>query len=1111
MSPTRKKPKNKDGKRSKKRDETRQNKANSVVKATMLSVLCKDGLHSIQNISSDMHNIFEYSDVAMEIAPLYNQLKDILSICLSTVESSSRYYMRCSTYIKQGAKEIANNENAVLKRAVKFTEYHDLESDMDHFDPIMLDMYKKIQYTPKSSIRTTSPPNETATLTKTFNQGHDLSSTPTVDITDDTTMINTLPKSVSNNIEPCHLSSYTANVNTQNMFTSPYQYIGLRNNFVLPTPFNNEKRYSPLESIQYIVKLADNKFRLILDLPPNIETGIPPSKRVTESLIINLMIMKGRIPINRSSMYKLLSEYKCNGCLNYKHWRQQNKTGPKPNLKRSSYTDMVDTYHKKNDGGLASSRNNLENSVNTIVKDDWNNNPNKKNKRDDLPVTSMSRIVNRVMALEKFNIMNKVSNKTQSRCAAEFSVRSTIAYMMTVVTTHFINAKPSIFHSKHNEIKKHPLYLLLSELNKKTLGVQLDESQLVELTYVLPHLITSTDECSLFITNQVINNKVTWFFTARPTSALSPNVNSSRRDEFTTDLYGDAHLRGLRISLNNTFSAGGQCAPIFACIFGLKPNEMPGDEIVFCSCKGLVAASNMNGSVQDGYIVFIRGKFEPSDNNDDISADSQSCPSINNIPTTSLESSSNANPTVDLDPTQNSIPVSTNVTSLSKESRVAKLYREKVYYPFIKKIRVNHYNMSEKDDTIIPDNLTAVSWMDGCHGQLKLITTEEVMIKEKDLKIVSCKHSPARTAVEQAADVGPMHKMVKSSIKKMTCIESENSPVYFRISNILKELEDTSDATNKRNVILPLHKKNAILIGLSKLPIAMASAFTSHNIQSAFKDNGQLDPINFAIPNTDNLAGTYRGSIGNEHYLNDTHSIIREFYEEAYLNGKINESSYDKKQVVNDMDTFGNVVSRDFLISRENCQRSKVLSADTQRKERLQLKYDIGEKELIKKNALYTNECKKYILNKECEELIKATYYYEKVQSKIVDQVDTNYRPSFVEMQPHFTTVHFGRHNYKGQSKKKPNCDQLKAFIQVRTQVIKYKNGTPVYGSSLHNIKKDGLIDLCMGIKLKPVQPRLFPIEPQGRPKESSRIDSDTIVEIGNDDDNGNDHSILID
>ena len=122
----------------------------------------------------------------------------------------------------------------------------------------------------------------------------------------------------------------------------------------------------------------------------------------------------------------------------------------------------------------------------------------------------------------------------------------------------------------------------------------MNEQQLAELTYVL-----------LFIMNQKINNKVSWYFSVHPTHSLSPSIDSGHRDNYMTDLHGDAHLCGLMISLNNTFTARGQCAPIFACIYGLKPNEMSRNEIVVCKCCGLVAASNTNGSTDDGFLVFI--------------------------------------------------------------------------------------------------------------------------------------------------------------------------------------------------------------------------------------------------------------------------------------------------------------------------------------------------------------------------------------------------------------------------------------------------------------------------------------------------------------------------
>jgi hypothetical protein len=128
---------------------------------------------------------------------------------------------------------------------------------------------------------------------------------------------------------------------------------------------------------------------------------------------------------------------------------------------------MVDGYHKTNQGGLSSSRLNLESSINSYIKDDVLVSRKLTQRKDDIPSSSMLRICNRVMALPEFKIMKSVSNKTESRSTAEYSVRSTISYMMVVATQHFINAKPSVFHSKHSEIKKTPLYLLLNDLNKK--------------------------------------------------------------------------------------------------------------------------------------------------------------------------------------------------------------------------------------------------------------------------------------------------------------------------------------------------------------------------------------------------------------------------------------------------------------------------------------------------------------------------------------------------------------------------------------------------------------------------------------------------------------------
>ena len=93
---------------------------------------------------------------------------------------------------------------------------------------------------------------------------------------------------------------------------------------------------------------------------------------------------------------------------------------------------------------------------------------------------------------------------------------------------------------------------------------------------------------------------------------------SKKRDVYTTELEGDSHVRGLRISVNSTITAGGRTVPIFVCVYGLSSKEMPGDEIIVCRIEGFVVASNLNGSTQDGFILFLRGSEETTNLTDNL-------------------------------------------------------------------------------------------------------------------------------------------------------------------------------------------------------------------------------------------------------------------------------------------------------------------------------------------------------------------------------------------------------------------------------------------------------------------------------------------------------------
>ena len=445
------------------------------------------------------------------------------------------------------------------------------------------------------------------------------------------------------------------------------------------------------------------------------------------------------------------------------------------------------------------------------------------------------------------------------------------------------------------------------------------------------------------MSSKIINGKELWYFTCRPNNKSKPHIDSNKRDTFCTDLSGDAHHRGLRITLNNTFTASGMCAPVFACVYGLTASEMPGDEIVYRPIKGLVAGSGQTGNMQEGYVVFVRGKYETLE-------EFQAKEKKKNSPVVART-------------TLQSTP-----KKMSKEARVAKLYRDLIYYPLIKHIRTAYYGMDQEG--AIPDNLTAISWMDSCYGQLKVITNEDLLKIEKDLKIICNKHNAGRTGTEQSADVGPSFKNLRIALKNMPPLLKSNSPILKRITKLLEKLENRDNPESTQIVILSNAKKQAIIQGMSKLPYAMNKAFTPENIKAGFYDTGQIDKKHGSIPCIKTIISTYRGYIDREHYLNKGTSIIKTFYNEMFLNGLISEESFDKHSVEMDKNSKGEEVSRHHGISRENMQRAKVLSAPTQREERAQLIRDNKLAELDHLKKILIQERKRYETNLECENRI---------------------------------------------------------------------------------------------------------------------------------------------
>ena len=115
------------------RDLRRQNKGTSVVDATLFAKICLGALETISAIAQQP---------SIEIDK--KSIIQLTNTCINCINRSCVLFMKSSTYIKQGAEEIAKNEYGILKRSVRFRETDDLKIVMDHYVPCMLEMQQLI-------------------------------------------------------------------------------------------------------------------------------------------------------------------------------------------------------------------------------------------------------------------------------------------------------------------------------------------------------------------------------------------------------------------------------------------------------------------------------------------------------------------------------------------------------------------------------------------------------------------------------------------------------------------------------------------------------------------------------------------------------------------------------------------------------------------------------------------------------------------------------------------------------------------------------------------------------------------------------------------------------
>jgi hypothetical protein len=163
-----------------------------------------------------------------------------------------------------------------------------------------------------------------------------------------------------------------------------------------------------------------------------------------------------------------------------------------------------------------------------------------------------------------------------------------------------------------------------------------------------------------------------------------------------------------------------------------------------------------------------------------------------------------------------------------------------VLHRFIDRVRTVHDGIPQ---SAVTDQHTAVVSCDGDLGQVSCLRNPETIQKERDLKIVSWKHNPARTGTEQANDLGrhfpAMNRMEKSS----TFTDSDEvSPTRRIVQELFRQAEDEHDLN------LPHKKKETFMDALSRMPSKQRISATKSNIQTGYLKNGQIDAGSKMVP-----------------------------------------------------------------------------------------------------------------------------------------------------------------------------------------------------------------------------------------------------------------------
>ena len=238
-------------------------------------------------------------------------------------------------------------------------------------------------------------------------------------------------------------------------------------------------------------------------------------QRVSRKQLMQHMIAYQYVPVRLTSLYKIVRKLKLKDLPSDTSWTELSRKGCKPFISNRALQQLINDIKMSTDGGIAMSTGDIRGMVKEHIKEEWFARG-QLNFLPEIHMNTLNGYTNIIKSQSIFNIHGSVSNKTQARAAAEWSMRSTISYAMAVSCSHFLpDVSATKFHPKKKDLSKESLELWN--------GVKLEYNKMfgnsetrVKLQPVLPNLVTSTDEVTIFATSSVLHGKESFYLVSKP-------------------------------------------------------------------------------------------------------------------------------------------------------------------------------------------------------------------------------------------------------------------------------------------------------------------------------------------------------------------------------------------------------------------------------------------------------------------------------------------------------------------------------------------------------------------------------------------------------------------